>query len=137
LAVRICTIDRYPHKSFPSNAAGDSGARCRNLTVLDGERRVRRRLTGAGLGHNGDIPEAVIRRLGDSGSNGKTGRAHESGREESYANAMMAHDKKFPICVDDPAYRGTMWLKLGAAQQRQKFQPEQRFETAMVPRQEQ
>jgi hypothetical protein len=95
LTVCISAVDRNPHCSFSSNAAGYVGARRTNLTVGDAQGRVGRWFTGARLGHDCDIPKPVIGRFGSGGSSGK---GSSKGKKD---NANPATEHETDSSIDD------------------------------------
>jgi hypothetical protein len=99
LAVRICTTDRDPHKSLPSDAAGNVSAGRRDFTVRHGKRRALRRFAGACLGHDRYHPKPVIGRLGRGGSRDEGSRGGKEGATKYGTNAIIAHESSSPICV--------------------------------------
>src|SRR5262245_14817767 len=89
LTVGICTIDRNPHKTLAADGAGNVSAGRRNLAVGDGQHRACSGLAGAGLGHDCNLPAAVIGVLGERRRGERTGR-NRSGTNQR--NAVKTHE---------------------------------------------
>src|ERR1700731_3894784 len=87
LAVRIGAIDRDLDEALASNVAGDVRARPGNLTVGHGQGGACRWFATSAVGDDGDLPQPVIGRLGQSGSCG----SGEKGGNSYRANAIAAH----------------------------------------------
>ena len=134
LTVRICTIDRDPHKSLASDAAGNVGATGRNLTVRHGQRRAGGRLAAAGFGHDRDIPEPVIGALGEGRSGGEGGQRRRKPKARNAWRMRLWRMNQIPDVCDDAAYSATMCSKFAASRQHEKFPANQTFDVGLGSR---
>jgi hypothetical protein len=102
-----------------SNASRDVGASRGNLTVGDGQGRACDGLAAAGLGHDRDMPEPVIRRLSEGCRRRQAGNSASKQYLKQYlTNAIKTHESLSSTVCDGSAYLKEMCPKFAAPQQR-------------------